>query len=416
MTKKLLSLVLFFILMNISLFAGSKNYSADINQKSSSLLDTTKPVIVHTPISNIPKVIWPVSVNAVVTDSSGIDSVWVKWYKNTPATMNRRFRLNNISGNNYSAIFNSVIADVNYYDSIFYRIFAQDNSGNHNIDSTALYKFKILLIMQGCAGNDILPSNYPYTTYWMDGRTQILITAPELIGLGLYANMPILSIALYVQSNNSPPLNGFCVSFQNTSLTTLTGFVNSGWTIGYYGTYSIMGTGRQTITMTNYNFHWNGTGNLLIEICYDNSNYIQYSPVNSSYAPGMTWGYYTDNSSGCTLTGGSAQTNRPNICFMVPDKILPNNSNIPADYSLSQNYPNPFNPITRIDFDIPKNGFVSLKVYDILGREVQTLVNENKTAGSYSVDFNGADLTSGVYFYRLESEGFSNVKRMIVIK
>jgi hypothetical protein len=90
--------------------------------------------------------------------------------------------------------------------------------------------------------------------------------------------------------------------------------------------------------------------------------------------------------------------------------------NIPSVFSLSNNYPNPFNPVTRIDFDIPKNGFVSLKVFDVLGREVQTLINENKEAGRYSVDFNGSDLTSGVYFYRLESEGFSDVKRMVLIK
>jgi hypothetical protein len=96
---------------------------------------------------------------------------------------------------------------------------------------------------------------------------------------------------------------------------------------------------------------------------------------------------------------------------------------LPLVFSLSENYPNPFNPVTRIDFDIPPHGgssngtgFVSLKVYDVLGREVQTLVNEIKTAGSYSVDFNGSDLTSGVYFYRLESEGFSDVKRMVLIK
>lgn len=89
---------------------------------------------------------------------------------------------------------------------------------------------------------------------------------------------------------------------------------------------------------------------------------------------------------------------------------------IPLNCSLSQNYPNPFNPVTSIDFDIPKKGFVSLRVYDLLGREVQTLVNEEKQAGSYSVDFNSEDFSSGVYFYRLEADGFSNVKKMILIK
>lgn len=89
---------------------------------------------------------------------------------------------------------------------------------------------------------------------------------------------------------------------------------------------------------------------------------------------------------------------------------------IPLNCSLSQNYPNPFNPVTRIDFDIPKKGFVSLRVYNVLGREVQTLVNEEKQAGSYSVDFDGSELTSGVYFYKLEVDGFTDVKRMMLIK
>ncbi len=89
---------------------------------------------------------------------------------------------------------------------------------------------------------------------------------------------------------------------------------------------------------------------------------------------------------------------------------------VPEKYSLYQNYPNPFNPVTRINFDIPKQGVVSLKIYDILGREVKELVNETKSPGSYSVDFDASDFSSGTYFYRLESNGFSDVKRMILIK
>jgi N-acetylneuraminic acid mutarotase len=92
------------------------------------------------------------------------------------------------------------------------------------------------------------------------------------------------------------------------------------------------------------------------------------------------------------------------------------NQNLPKQYSLSQNYPNPFNPVTKISFDIPKNGFVSLKIYDILGKEVATLVNEVKTPGSYIVDFDGASFASGTYFYRLESNGFVSTKKMLLIK
>ncbi len=157
---------------------------------------------------------------------------------------------------------------------------------------------------------------------------------------------------------------------------------------------------------------------MLIEICYDNSAYTQYSTVASTSASGMTWGYYTDNSTGCTMTGGSAQANRPNTCFTFTTGVgvNPIGLEIPKVYSLSQNYPNPFNPSTKINFALPKQGFVTLKIYDVLGREVRTLVNEVKSAGNFTVDFNASEYSSGVYFYKLESNGFSDIKRMMLIK
>jgi len=91
-------------------------------------------------------------------------------------------------------------------------------------------------------------------------------------------------------------------------------------------------------------------------------------------------------------------------------------NNIPTSFSLSQNYPNPFNPVTRINYELPITNYVLLKVYDALGNEVQTLVNEKQNAGSYSVDFNAASLPSGIYFYKLITEKFSETKKMILIK
>lgn len=91
-------------------------------------------------------------------------------------------------------------------------------------------------------------------------------------------------------------------------------------------------------------------------------------------------------------------------------------SEIIKDYYLGQNFPNPFNPNTKISFSIPTSGFVSLKVYDVLGKEIYTLVNEIKTAGNHSVNFNASNLTSGIYFYKLETGNFSKTMRMILIK
>ncbi|MBT8383428.1 MAG: T9SS type A sorting domain-containing protein, partial [Ignavibacteria bacterium] len=85
-------------------------------------------------------------------------------------------------------------------------------------------------------------------------------------------------------------------------------------------------------------------------------------------------------------------------------------------YELFHNYPNPFNPTTKIEFQIEDLGFVDLKVYDVLGNEVATLVNEEKSAGIYEVEFNGSELTSGIYFYQLKAGNFVETKKMIVLK
>ncbi len=88
----------------------------------------------------------------------------------------------------------------------------------------------------------------------------------------------------------------------------------------------------------------------------------------------------------------------------------------PNDYVLDQNYPNPFNPVTAIKYSIPEGSQVKLTVYDLLGNQVQTLVDEYKSAGTYSVKFDGAELTSGIYIYRLQAGKFVSTKRMALIK
>ena len=93
-------------------------------------------------------------------------------------------------------------------------------------------------------------------------------------------------------------------------------------------------------------------------------------------------------------------------------------NSIPKQYALEQNYPNPFNPSTRIRFAIPKSGLVQLKVFDILGEEVATLLNDYKSAGTYEVDFNSneSDLSLPSGLYSLKSGNFSQTKKMILLK
>lgn len=88
----------------------------------------------------------------------------------------------------------------------------------------------------------------------------------------------------------------------------------------------------------------------------------------------------------------------------------------PARYQITQNYPNPFNPTTNIQFDLPKESFVTLKVYNLLGQELATLVDEKRSAGRYQIQFNGASLPSGIYFYRLTAGDFVPTKKCLLLK
>ncbi len=105
-----------------------------------------------------------------------------------------------------------------------------------------------------------------------------------------------------------------------------------------------------------------------------------------------------------------------NFVIIPPIGINSNTGYVPEKYFLYYNYPNPFNPITHIDFDIPKQGIVKLKIFDILGREVKELVNEVKVPGSYSVDFYATGLTSGIYLYRLECNRYIETRRLVLLK
>jgi len=131
-----------------------------------------------------------------------------------------------------------------------------------------------------------------------------------------------------------------------------------------------------------------------------------------------------------TLTAPSAGTYTVNAGFKSPSRKWGTTSAVinvtgideelvglkPETFTLYDNYPNPFNPSTKIRYAISQTAFTSLKVYSILGEEVAVLINETRTPGVYEVNFDSANLTSGTYFYKLESGNFSQTKKMIVLK
>ncbi|HAX47540.1 MAG TPA: T9SS type A sorting domain-containing protein [Ignavibacteria bacterium] len=139
--------------------------------------------------------------------------------------------------------------------------------------------------------------------------------------------------------------------------------------------------------------------------------------INTTSTANVPLGLYT-----VTVTG--AETGGPRTHFRTYQIRVGNfvgiqqtGSEVPQVYTLQQNYPNPFNPVTNINFGLPKGSFVTLKVYDMLGKEVASLVNNlNLAAGNYTYDFNAVNIPSGIYFYKLSAGEFSDVKKMTLIK
>jgi hypothetical protein len=114
--------------------------------------------------------------------------------------------------------------------------------------------------------------------------------------------------------------------------------------------------------------------------------------------------------------GSQAWTDTVSLVVLAPVTDVATETQLPTVFSLSQNYPNPFNPSTRIDFQLPVSTHISLMVYDILGREVALLANEVKTAGSYHVTWDAANLPSGIYVYRLAAGNYVSIRKMVLVR
>lgn len=134
------------------------------------------------------------------------------------------------------------------------------------------------------------------------------------------------------------------------------------------------------------------------------------------YIPALIEIYYIDDA-GFVWVGADGSNRRVYYDRLYAVTGIPGNQNeAPQTYELKQNYPNPFNPVTQIEFSIPGDEFVTLRVFDILGREVTVLLSENMKAGRHTVQFDGSKLSSGVYIYRIEAGRFTDAKKMILIK
>jgi hypothetical protein len=117
-----------------------------------------------------------------------------------------------------------------------------------------------------------------------------------------------------------------------------------------------------------------------------------------------------------TVLNGTKNAFLTKLNLSTAEFVRPNNPTAPDKFELMQNFPNPFNPSTTINYSVPKTSLVKIKVYDILGKEITTLVNEEKSAGNYSVQFIGGNLSSGIYFYRMQAGNFVGTQKLILLK
>ena len=160
---------------------------------------------------------------------------------------------------------------------------------------------------------------------------------------------------------------------------------------------------------------------IIVNSAYDNVNAITTTPGPLNALATWVLVFYGTN----YTVGDQVEVDYANPIQIGSDKYTFTPTNVtgingtnsaPLNFMLSQNYPNPFNPSTTIIYSVPRTSLVSLKIYDMLGREVRTLINEYKSPGSYNIVFNAHGLSSGVYFYRLTAGNYSDVKKLILIK
>lgn len=175
------------------------------------------------------------------------------------------------------------------------------------------------------------------------------------------------------------------------------------------------------IYVTGYSYDFNSKENYAT-VKYNSSGVEQWTEIYNGASNGsdLASTLFSDINDNIYVTGYSYDG--PNSVDYVTLKytqtvgITQNSNSIVNEFELKQNYPNPFNPVTKINYELPITNYVSLKIFDISGKEVSILVNQVQTKGSYEVSFDASGLTSGIYFYKLETKNFSSTKKMLLVK
>lgn len=222
----------------------------------------------------------------------------------------------------------------------------------------------------------------------------------------------------YVEKETLSVGIGYWLKFSDTGHVIMTGYLCDPETVDVNSGWNLIGSASGAVSVNSIT---SIPGGIVA------SNFYKYSSgyiIADTIYPGKGYWVKVDQS-GKLILSSMGKQNFSNRIIIIPIEELPpappseqitNVEQLPTDFALHQNYPNPFNPTTTIKYELPKESFVTLKVYNLLGQEVATLVNENLKAGRYEVSFNGSKLSNGVYFYRLQAGEFCSTKKLFLIK
>ncbi|MFA5403861.1 MAG: T9SS type A sorting domain-containing protein [Ignavibacteria bacterium] len=275
--------------------------------------------------------------------------------------------------------------------------------------STTVYQVRVIITCEWLTTNH-------YTYYITDAPANTKYEKPCITVQQQQASVPRRILMTYTRNN----LARYCYSINGGNSWNVdynlgtNGYADYTWcnsdsltTDGGYAIACFVDQNGDSVTVRRGNM----TGSLGAYNYKRNSNQSTgvLSPVCAVYKLGL-------NKYSAFAYAGSGPTNVFFNQERLPISGVNQNSNTADKFELSQNYPNPFNPTTNIKYRIAKNSFVTLKVYDVLGKEIMMIVSENQTPGSYSIDFDASQYPSGIYFYKIYTYNFTDVKKMILVK
>ncbi|MBN1632859.1 MAG: T9SS type A sorting domain-containing protein [Ignavibacteria bacterium] len=217
-------------------------------------------------------------------------------------------------------------------------------------------------------------------------------------------------------SHETTGINGFILAFHFNSLSlglaSSTNMIRSTDAGSSYFPLSVPGLGNITAIEGSGTEFWYVRGDKTYRSTDSGENWAVVN-INTNTQRDID---FPDNSTGCRTGWVVGHAGTITKITVTLTGIENNQNEFPENYSLKQNYPNPFNPVTNISYSLPKAGYVKISVFDISGREIQTVVNEFKNAGTHIVSLNASDFSSGLYFYKMTSADYSETKSMILLK